>query len=173
MDDISTIDNVKWSIGSRRAAIIRQLAEQRSCSRFVIAEASAALQLSERYIYQLIRKYRTSQGLLTSLIPKKSNGGKGKSRILDQQENLINQVIKELFLTSQKLKPSYIVEEIRKRCYEQQIPIPSEPTIRRRLRNLGLDRLKERGGNIVQPIVGESPTANYPLSIVQIDHTLV
>lgn len=169
------VRDIQWNVGKERADIIRPLAEQRKCSKVSILEAAQILHLSERYIYKLIRDCRISQGKLTSLIPKKSEGGKGKSRLLQSQESLIYEVINDLYLTPQKLKPIFIVEEVRKRCSEKDIVIPSEATIRRRLRAIPNDQLKIRREkhSSTEPVVGRFPETEHPLSIVQIDHTLV
>ena len=173
MGTISNVNDTQWDVGKKRADIIRPLAEQRKCSKAAISEAANTLQLSERYIYQLVLKCRTSQGMLTSLIPNKPNGGKGRSRLLKQQEALICEVIDDLYLTPQKLHPARIVEEVRKRCAEKTIKTPSEATIRRRLDNILYSQLKIRGENTIStdPIVGCFPEVDYPLSVVQIDHT--
>ena len=90
MNDISKINNLAWILGKERSNIIRPLAESANCSREAIATAAKALQISSRHIYKLIHSYRRSNGLTTSLIPQKPNGGKGKSRLSDIQETLIN-----------------------------------------------------------------------------------
>ena len=59
----------------------------------MVLEAAAKLELSTRYVYKLIQNYRQSHGLITSIIPQKPNGGKGKSRLFKQQEDIINEVI--------------------------------------------------------------------------------
>lgn len=175
MGNISNVNDTKWDVGKQRADVIRPLAEQRKCSKASISTAAQTLQLSERYIYQLVKTCRVSQGLLTSLIPKKPDGSKGRSRLLKQQDSLIHTVIEELYLTPQKLSPARIVEEVRKRCVEKTIVTPSEATIRRRLCSILCARLKIRGENSTstEPIVGCFPEVDYPLSVVQIDHTLV
>jgi putative transposase len=175
MESISNVSNDLWAVGKQRADVIRPLAEQRRCSRAAIEKAANLLHLSERYVYQLVRNCRASQGQLTSLIPKTSNGGKGRSRLLEQQEALIRESIEDLYLTPQKLSPARIVEEVRKRCTEERLKIPSEATIRRRLCQLSNTSLKVRGENgaVSEPIVGSFPEVEYPLSVVQIDHTLV
>ncbi len=175
MGTISKVSDTHWNVGKQRADVIRPLAEQRKCSRASIVEAAKALQLSERYIYRLVRNCRTSQGLLTSLIPQKPDGGKGKSRLLKQQESLIHEIIDDLYLTPQKLIPARIIEEVRKRCAEKMIMTPSDATIRRRLCNISCAQLKVRGEVSIstEPIIGCFPEVDYPLSVIQIDHTLV
>lgn len=175
MDDISKINDKIWSMGKQRAEIIEPLAKSSICSRKMVLEAATKLELSTRYVYRLIHSYRQSHGLMTSIIPQKPNGGKGRSRLSEQQEELINQVIDKFYLTSQKLSPAKIVEEIRKQCLEKQIEFSSEITIRRRLAALTLSQLQKRsdGSNSTEPIIGSFPKVDHPLDVVQIDHTLV
>jgi len=175
MDDISKTEDTNWDIGKQRADIIKPLAEISICPRKKILEAANTLKLSERYIYKLIRNYRESHGILTSLIPQRPNGGKGKPRLFQNQESLIEQVIDKLYLNNQKLKPARIIEEIRKQSFEQNIITPSEATIRRRICKIPLVKLQKReeDSTSLLPIIGNFPKVDYPLSVVQIDHTLV
>ena len=175
MDDISKAEDTNWDIGKQRADVIKPLAEISICPRKKILEAANTLKLSERYIYKLIRNYRESHGILTSLIPQRPNGGKGKPRLFQNQESLIEQVIDKLYLNNQKLKPARIIEEIRKQSFEQNIITPSEATIRRRICKIPLVKLQKReeDSTSLLPIVGNFPKVDYPLSVVQIDHTLV
>ena len=175
MDDISKAEDTNWDIGKQRADIIKPLAEISICPRKKILEAANTLKLSERYIYKLIRNYRESHGILTSLIPQRPNGGKGKPRLFQNQESLIEQVIDKLYLNNQKLKPARIIEEIRKQSFEQNIITPSEATIRRRICKIPLVKLQKReeDSTSLLPIVGNFSKVDYPLSVVQIDHTLV
>ncbi len=176
MDDISEINETLWSVGQQRTEIIRALATQRTCSRQSIFEAAKTLHISTRYIYRLIRNFRTSEGLLTSLIPKKPDGGKGKSRLPEIKELLVNDIIDTFYLTSQKLSPACVVQEVRKQCLVKSIyPPPSKSTIRRRLHNISNAKLsiRDESDTNLEPIVGCFPKVNYPLEVVQIDHTLV
>jgi len=173
MENISNVTDIHWNIGKKRADVIRPLAEQRKCSKSAVLEAAKALQVSERYVYQLIRDCRVSQGALTSFVPKKPEGGKGRSRLAQSQECLLHEVIKDLYLTSQKLKPTFIVEEVRKRCAEKGIVAPSEATIRRRLFAIPKDQLRGRKEKQRRSILGGFPEVEHPLSLVQMDHTLV
>ncbi len=175
MKDISEVKNEEWHIGEDRARTIRPLAENPTCSNEMIDEAAKALKLSTRYIYKLIKNYRESNGLTTSLIPQKPNGGKGKSRLSNEQEFLIQEVIEDLYLTPQKLKANKIIEEIRKQCFNRNIVMPTGSTIRQRLSNIPIAELRKRreGDKLIEPIIGSFPQVDYPLSVIQMDHTPV
>jgi hypothetical protein len=81
MDDISRIHDKTWGMGEQRAEIIAPLAKSSICSRQMVLEAANRLKLSTRYVYRLISNYRQSYGLVTSIIPQKPNGGRGKTRL--------------------------------------------------------------------------------------------
>ena len=86
--------------------------------------------------------------------------------------NLIEQVIDKLYLNNQKLKPARIIEEICKQSFEQNIITPPEATIRRRICKIPLVELQKRKENSLL-LVGNFSKVDYPLSVVQIDHTLL
>lgn len=141
----------------------------------MILNSANKLQLSVRHIYRLIRSYEESNGTLTSFIPQKPNGGRGRFRLSEVQEIIIEQVIKKLYLNSQKLKSAHIIEEVRKQSFEKSITAPSNSSIHRRIRNIPFTKLKKRGdkSSLEEPIIGSFPKVDYPLSVVQIDHTLI
>ena len=86
--DLATIADADWTEAKRREAIIRPLAQQANCSRAQADVAAQILGLSARRIYMLIRDYRHSGGLLTSLVVTQTGGGRGKSRLSGEQDAL-------------------------------------------------------------------------------------
>ena len=80
MADISEIKEKSWNLGKQRIDVIRSLAEKSLCCKNSVEEAARKLHLSKRHIYNLIKKFRESWKTLTSLIPLKPKGGKGKVR---------------------------------------------------------------------------------------------
>ena len=177
--DLATVSAADWAEAQRREAVIRPLAERARCS---VAHAEAAAQvlgLSSRRIYMLIRAYRASGGLLTSLIPGRSQGGPGKSRLSSAVDRIIRDAIEAVSLTRQKAPVSRVVEDVRRRCWHANLPPPSGNTIRQRLRTLPVhETLTRREGAKAaraktMPVYGQSPESPYPLAVVQMDHTPV
>jgi len=82
-------------------------------------------------------------------------------------------------LTKQRFAASWVVLEIKKRCQEAGLPQPSEYAVRARIKRWPVKEvLTARHGsklsrNQITPIIGQFPEAQYPLAILQIDHTLV
>ena len=76
MTDLSLIPEAFWSEARRRAEVIRPLAERDHRSRSMVQAAAAALGLSERQTYTLLRRCREAGGELTALVPGRSGGGR-------------------------------------------------------------------------------------------------
>ncbi|MFO5782777.1 hypothetical protein ACLBR7_28625, partial [Klebsiella pneumoniae] len=103
---------------------------------------------------------------------------KGRSRISAEQEKVITAVINEYFLTDQRVTVKKAIDEVGRRCAELKIKVPNGSTVRARIRGLP-DRvltkgrgMKELADNRHTPRPG-SNGADYPLQVVQIDHTPV
>jgi putative transposase len=78
-EEILVLSDTEWAEAKRRADIIDPLSKMGTVGRCSADEAALQLGVSRRHIYELIRRYRTGDGLVTALAPEKSNGGKGKA----------------------------------------------------------------------------------------------
>ena len=174
-----TISNLEWDEAKRREAILEPLSKLSMCPVAMANEAAHKLNLSVRQIYTLINRYRNSDFQLLSLLPYQPTGGKNKGRIATELEEIIQKVIKECYLTKQKLKVSVIVEEIRRQCYHKNIKPPAAGTIRARVNTIKSEekvRLREstqQSKYQYHSFEGTFPTPDHPLDVIQIDHTPV
>ena len=162
------MSDVDWAEARRREAVIRPLAEGGMCPLPHAEAAAQALGLSARHIYTLIQNYRASGGLLTSLIPGRSRGGQGKSRLSRGVDHIIRDAIEAVYLTRQKAPVSRVVEEVRHRCRLSGLTPPSGNAIRQRVRALPVyETLKRREGAKAarartMPVRGQGPESPYP-----------
>ncbi|MHB1646577.1 MAG: transposase [bacterium] len=169
------IDEKNWQEAKRRLEIINPLLTadrtrenvQKRADEFTVAPAT---------LYRWIRKY-TSTGTLSSLVPNfQQKGGKGKKRLDQSVDNIMKKVIEEEYLSKQKLPATKIFEDIKLICIQAGAISPSENTVRNRIKELDpIQVYKGRRGrseflNNYSPVKG-SFNANFPLEIVQIDHT--
>jgi hypothetical protein len=70
MTDISLINNTAWQEAKRRAEVIRPLVSgDKPCSQELVRGAAEQLSLSVRQVYELIRRFRLSDGSLSALVP--------------------------------------------------------------------------------------------------------
>jgi putative transposase len=172
--DLITVPEAHWREAERRAAVIRPLAALPACVREDAKTAAAALDMSERQIYRLIRRCREAGGELTALLPGGSGGGRGRVRLDPGRDDFMMEVIDQLYLTTQRLSAEKVAVEVRRRAAAAQVRAPSRNTIRRRIAALSIEARARRGDIAAPtPVGGVTPPASYPLDVVQIDHTPV
>lgn len=128
-------------------------------------------------IYRWKKMYESS-GLLSALYPHKPTGGKDKVRVADNVDKLITQQINQYYLTAQKPKVSHLIQKVWYECKKQGYTPPHESTIRRRVKALSSEeKHKKRYGResaeSKYEYQGNSFKVNYPLEVVEIDHTIL
>ncbi|BBH54639.1 Mu transposase C-terminal domain-containing protein [Fluviispira sanaruensis] len=167
-----------WEEARRRAKVIQSLLKISKISEKKRQTAANELGISKRTLSRLIERYKVSGKLLSSLAPRSPNGGIGKPRIGENVESIIHKVVRELYLDKQKRKISKVVQEVRRRCIEANIPPPGQNTVRRRISQISLEKVFEKrsGKFAAHPFTanhGPAITAQDPLEIFMIDHTKV
>ena len=134
--------------------------------------------VSSRTLRRWVDAYQ-STGSIGSLIDQKRGWRKGAKRLNGETENLISEVINNFYLTVQRPNVQATIREIHRRCYVEDIEKPSKNTIRNRIKEIKeKDLLRGRGQRKrakqkFTAKAGQFPDANYPLSVIQIDHTPV
>lgn len=167
-----------WAKAKHRADVIGPLAAQEEISLGEADKAAVELGLTQRQVYNLIRRYKVGEGLMTDLAVKQPAGGKGKTRIAPEVDALIVEVVKKQYLTRQRRSVAVIVREIRMRCKECGYKTPADNTVRARIRALDPRKVvnKREGHDAARtltPAAGKAPEPAAPLEVVQIDHTPV
>lgn len=176
--DLAVIEDEDWQIAQHRFSIIRPLLESSGKN---IEEVELQAQIAGVHratIYRWIDAYRTT-GLVSSLTPKGRPGGKGKSRLPNETEALMNVTIEEVYLHKQKRSVKKTCTEVARRCRMANLVPPHYNTVRNRIAILSEKYKLERRGEAktaaqkFEPATGTFPGANWPLAVVQIDHTLL
>jgi putative transposase len=173
---VLTLPDGVWAEAKRRRDVISELDSQGVVTRTEAERAAARLGISMRQVYKLLRRYRGGTGLVTDLAPAQSAGGKGKTRIPFEVENIIEEVIQTRFLSRQKLSVAVIVREISMRCKEAGHRPPACNTVRARIDRLDQKMVvqKRQGSEAsrrLESAPGNTPEASAPLDVVQMDHT--
>lgn len=143
-----------------------------------LAEASAALECSKRTVWNLISRYGAS-GRLCDLVGRQNPRNSGKSHLHEEVEIIISEVIESFHLSH--LQPTAVatVQEIRRRCAERGLRLPSRKAIMSRIKRIPeVEIVASRQGRKTaryrhRPLSGKTPETSYPLERVQIDHTMV
>lgn len=174
--DLTEIGDSDWHEAERRFSIIQPLVDRYLIGREVVSARAKETGVDTATIYRWLQRYR-STGSVLALIPQKPGWKKGKTRIPAHAEAVIKEVIKEVYLTPQRPSAQKVVLEVLRRCHERKIDPPSPGTVRSRLHRVPeRDRMRahgfrERAINQFQPAAGQFPNADYPLAVMQIDHT--
>jgi putative transposase len=79
-------------------------------------------------IYRWLNDYYVT-GMISSLIPLEKKGGKGKSRLNHSLDLIINETIKDFYLTSHSKSQIKTVEEVIIRCRNAGLEPPHENTL--------------------------------------------
>lgn len=176
-ENILLVADKQWEEANRRYNIIRPLLECSHRTALIVSEQAYQQGVSIMTIYRWIKAFE-STGRISSLIDQR-NGGKGKSRLEDEVEIIIQATIKDFFLTMQKRSVQKTCVEVITRCRNAKLPLPSFNTVRNRIGQItGETKLKQRESakkayEQFAPQIGKFPGADWPLAVIQIDHTLV
>lgn len=176
--DLLAIPDEDWAVAQDRLDCIRPLLEVGPVRTRQQVEARAAeVGKSAATLYRWLGLYE-SQQILTHLLPT-TRKDKGSTRLSDVVEKLIEQVINDDYLNSQRKKPAAIVEEVGRLCHLAGLDAPHPNTVRARIQALSprLAMARRQGGKAASeafdPIRSKFPGADWPLAVTQIDHTEV
>ncbi len=173
-----SLPETDWEEGRRRAAVIGPVAALESVSHEAADAAGQQLGLSRRQVYALVKLYRQGSGLVTDLVPGRSSGGRGASRLPESVESVIEDVVRTKYLHRQKLTLAAVHREVVRTCRAQGLRAPARNTVASRIARLSPGRVaKARGGADAARGFGAAggtpPSVTQPLQQVQIDHTVV
>lgn len=175
--DLSEVAMEDWEKARRRFEVLKPLADANWRSRSMAQEAADTLGISLTLIYRLLARYEADPRL-SSLLPGRRGRREGELSLMAEVDEIVAVVIEELFLNRQRQRVSDVVLEVRKRCKILGFLPPSRKAIelRLRLRPAVEVHRKRHGGKAARdrfaPAIG-SLDVPWPLSLVQIDHTLV
>ena len=173
--DLTVIDEKAWEIARKRLAIIEPLLNLNSRTRAQVTEHGQQHSVSTNTLYSWIKAYEES-GVLSSLLPK-TRKDKGTTKLSEAVEEIIQETLATDFLTLQRKSVQKFCDEVIKRCVELGLERPHDNTIRNRVKLVSPElKARRREGNkkadlSFKPIQGKFPNADWPLSVVQIDHT--
>ncbi|GAA1662396.1 DDE-type integrase/transposase/recombinase [Kribbella alba] len=175
---VLTASDELWEAAVRQAAVISRLAALDSAGVTAVDAAADELGLSRRQVYVLLGRWRDGGGVVSDLLPGRSDGGRGGSRLPDDVEAIVRQVLHARYLTRQRRSVAAVCREITRLCRVRGLQVPSRGTVLRRVAQLdpvqstqareGRDaaRTKSSAG-------GVPPEITQLLQQVQMDHTPV
>ncbi|WP_300978661.1 Mu transposase C-terminal domain-containing protein [Flavobacterium sp.] len=177
LDDINILSDQKWELAQRRFEIIKPLLES-TRNLELVKKISNESKISVATLYRWIKLYK-DYGTISAILGKPKTGGKGDSRLDTEQEEIIKKYLKSTYLNNSRTSKNKTIRLIVAECHSKNITPPHENTIRNRIKSLSEEEvmkkrigLKEAGYKF-NPLRGSFLGADFPLSVVQIDHTRV
>jgi putative transposase len=172
---LELVTDEQWLAAQRRLAIIQPLLTQKGDGQLLQAVAQQH-GIGQATVYRWVRRYEAT-GQLSQLIPSRSNGGQGKSRLTPEVEVLLRAAVEEVYLTEQRHSIKWTYLDVIDRCKRHKLTIPHLNTVRKRIMAIRQERaLRFRHGEKAaddkfRPQQGRYAGADFPLAVVQIDHT--
>lgn len=176
--DLNGVSAEDWEHARRSLEIIKPMLAARQRGSALADNLAAEYGVSRRTIYAWYQAYRNTE-LLSSLLPAKPSGGKGKGRIKPEVEAFIQYVIEKHYEVDQRWTIAEVAEEAQRLCKDAELPEPSLLTVRKRIewrkgrRQFAARYGKREASLAFDAVEGSIPDAEWPLAIVQIDHTLL
>lgn len=174
--DMALIGSEDWAEAQRRYAAIEPLLGSVVIGRRDVEARSAAVGVDVATLYRWIKRYK-EWGEKLALIPRRRGWKEGNSRLSDEANRVIEDVITNYFLKPHRPTVLSTIDKIVETCEAAQITPPGVTAIRARIKGVP-DKAYLRGRGYTElarnkytPTPGSFPGADYPLAVVQIDHT--
>ncbi|MCS4299347.1 MULTISPECIES: Mu transposase C-terminal domain-containing protein [Acinetobacter] len=177
--DLPLVSDVDWQKAWDKYLLIKPLLDLEKNERTLEQVENVAKKAKKNVatIYRWLNKLEET-GRVSTLLRKPRNDIK-KSRLENKTQEFIDDVISKFYLTSQRRSIAETCLEVQRLCFENEIVAPHPNTIRNRIQELSeKDVVSARFGSKIarekfQPIRGSFPGADFPLAVVQMDHTPV
>lgn len=177
--DLPLISDEDWQQAWQRYQLILPLLENGTANRTIddvkkVAESAGKNHVT---IYRWLKSYENS-GRVSSLL-RKGRSDVDSKRLSPETEAIIDEVIQEFHLTKQRYSVSESCLEVKRRCKERNVKQPHPNSVRNRIQSLSEKELLSKrispkaARERFKPIEGSFPNADFPLAVVQIDHTPV
>lgn len=175
--DLNAHDKERLAEAERKFQIIKPLLDKPGRTKQDVIALAAQAGVHYVTIYSWLRLFETT-GKITAFV-RSDRKDKGTTLLSEEQEKVLTDTIEAFYLTKQKHTPAKVIQEVEKLCTKLKIPAPHANTIRSRIKKLdALKKLKARKGSKaardeLAPLKGHFPGADFPLAVVQVDHTPV
>lgn len=176
--DVSQISERRMEVAEERYQAIAPLVDRPERSRSEVEARAEEVGVHPATLYRWLSDYE-GNGLKSALAPSETTGGRGKSRLDEAVEKIIQATIKDTYKTTQKQSVAKTVKQVRKRCKNANLPPPAANTVRSRIQAISPQELvrSREGARAAKerfaPAPGHFPHALKPLAVAEIDHTPV
>ncbi len=124
---VLTASAEQWEQARSRFAVLSELVDRSSIGTAVVEDTAQQMGVSPRRVYVLLSKLRNGGGSVTDLLVSAPAGGRGRSRVPAEVEEVIAEHINRQFLARQKLSVAALHRRIALACHHAGLPIPAPP----------------------------------------------
>ena len=170
-----TLSDEDWEIAQKTFSIMLPVLESDGPSKQFVRDIAKQLGKDISTIYRWKKQYMQT-GQISVFAPFHPSGGRGKSRLDPLVEAIVDECVRDEYLSQQKFRISQLMMSITARCRRAGLTVPHANSVRRRCEEIP-DRLKterREGRHAARKFVaapGKFPGGNYPNEVWQIDHT--
>ena len=175
--DLVAIDPEKWRNAWDISRHVRELLTIPDAERTTedVDKVAKFLGKSRATVYRWLDNYRKN-GSISALL-RKPREDVGSSRLDARVEQITSKHIRTSYLTENRRSMASVAKDIKEECLAQKLAPPDASTVRARIYALDPKLVAEKrygkkyADERYNPLMGSFPNANYPLAVVQIDHT--
>lgn len=173
--DMNAHDAEALAEAARKYDIIKPLLDKSGRTKQDVSARAAETGVHYVTLYRWLRLFETT-GKVTAFV-RQDRKDKGSFLLAPDTEKIVADTIEAFYLTKQKRTPAKTIAEVEKVCTKAGIKAPHPNTIRARIKKLdAFKKTKARAGSkaardAYAPLKGHFPGADFPLSVVQVDHT--
>lgn len=174
--DLGEFSEEDWKEAQRRFQAIRPLIEDPYRTREKAKALAKAAKIHVATLYQWMNTYLEASHI-SALIPRPRGRKPGTRKLSDAVEKIVETAIQDMLLSRQRHTPQDVANEVDLRCHRAGVEAPHPNTVRNRIREippslyLRKRGLRDKARSLYQALQGNFPGADFPLAVVQIDHT--
>ncbi|CAN7166262.1 Mu transposase C-terminal domain-containing protein [Aquipseudomonas alcaligenes] len=172
--DLEDIGDENWKLAEHRYSVIEPLLSGNHVVKGAVAARAKEAGVDAATVYRWLGRYQ-NYGNISALVPMRRGWAKGRSRISTQVEKLIDDILGGPYSENRGITIKDAHESVKEACKALGIPAPNITTVRSRIKKLPLRKLYLSRGQVDKARAHEARSggleADYPLQIVQIDHT--
>jgi putative transposase len=175
--DLQGISDEEWQIALKRFEALKPLLALAAPSRQAVNQRALEVGVHSSTLYRWLRAYKAER-VVQALVNEKPGPAAQQGRLSTEVESIISVAIQNRYLRRERPSVESVVREVILQCRRAELHPPHANTVRRRVKWLDKEeterrRSGEQGARRYTPIVGEMPNADWPLAVVQIDHTKI
>lgn len=173
--DLNAHDKEALAEAERKYEAIKPLLSNPGRTKQEVEECAKKAGVHFVTLYKWLRLFETT-GKLTVFV-RRDRKDKGKVLIPAATEQIVTDTISAVYLNKQKKSVAKVIQEVERLCAKAGLQAPHANTIRNRIKKLdAFKKTKAREGgkaarDAYAPLKGHFPGADFPLSVVQVDHT--